>query len=330
MGVKAVGLISGGMDSSLAVQLVKDQGIEVYAVYFVMPWGLGNLERCRGLAQQLGVHFHSIYLGNDYLEMLKKPQYGYGSAFNPCIDCHRFMVAKAAEYMKEVGADFVFTGEVMGQRPMSQVKRCLPLIDKDTDIEGRLVRPLSAKLLEETIPEREGLIDRSRLLGLSGRSRKEQFDLVKKFGITGFSPPAGGCLLTEKPFGNRFKDFLDGICRDAKETKALCFGRYFRVNETCAAVIGRDEAENAALESCAVRGDYVVELTEVGAPLALVKGSNIPEEVLKTCAGIIQYFSKAKEGVPQAACCRGFAGEEPIMIKAHKVSKAEIDVMWKQ
>jgi len=204
------------------------------------------------------------------------------------------------------------------------------LIDKDTAIEGRLVRPLSAKLLEETIPEREGLIDRSRLLGLSGRSRKEQFDLAKKFAITGFSPPAGGCLLTEKPFGNRFKDFLDGICRNAQETKALCFGRYFRVNRTCAVVIGRDEAENTALESCAASGDHVVELTEIGAPLALVKGSDISEDVLKTCAGIIQHFSKAREGAPEAACCRSFDGRDPAMIKARKVSKAEIDRMWKQ
>ncbi|HRZ40964.1 MAG TPA: tRNA 4-thiouridine(8) synthase ThiI, partial [Candidatus Omnitrophota bacterium] len=258
------------------------------------------------------------------------PQYGYGGAFNPCIDCHRFMVRRAAEYMKEVGADFVFTGEVVGQRPMSQLKRCLPLIDKDTEIEGRLLRPLSAKLLDETIPEREGMVDRSRLLGLSGRSRKSQFDLAQKYGITGFSPPAGGCLLTEKPFGNRFKDFLDGICRDAKETSALCFGRYFRVDRKCAVIIGRDQEENASLEACAVRGDCIVELINVGAPLALVKGAEISEDVLQISAGISQYFSKAKGAPAEVASCR-FIGEERRMnTTARKLSERDISAMWKQ
>ncbi len=329
MSVKAVGLISGGMDSILAVKLVQDQRIEVYAVYFVMPWGQGNLTRCQGLAAQLGVHFKESYLGNEYLEMLKNPQYGYGSAFNPCIDCHRFMVQRAAEYMKDIGADFVFTGEVMGQRPMSQVKRCLPLIDKGTEIEGKLVRPLSARLLDETIPEREGLIDRSKLLGLSGRSRKAQFDLAKQFGITGFSAPAGGCLLTEKPFGNRLKDFLSGICRDAKETNALCFGRYFRINEQCAVMIGRDEQENLALEACGFEGDYVIELPEIAAPLALVKGSGISEDVLQISAGIIQYFSKARHAVLETAHCRAVGGEST-QVTARKLSEKDIQAMWRQ
>lgn len=297
--MKAVGLFSGGLDSVLSAKLMKDLGFEVYSLYFRQPWQEKDPERIRKIAEGIEVNFHIIDLGQDYLDMLVSPRYGYGKAFNPCVDCHQFMVRKAGEFMQEIGASFVFTGEVVGQRPMSQRRQCLPLVEKGTGLEGYLLRPMSAKLLDETIPEQKGWVDRNKLLEISGRSRKEQLKLAKKWGVEGFLPTGGGCLITEIPFGARMKDFLSWPYRDPKETAVLKWGRYFRLNDDFIAIVGRSRQENELLMEHAHEDDHFVELADVSGPLLLLKGPQPNEYIFSLAGGMVQRYSKLRDSGPE-------------------------------
>ncbi|MBN1869385.1 MAG: tRNA 4-thiouridine(8) synthase ThiI [Candidatus Omnitrophica bacterium] len=298
--VKAVGLLSGGLDSILAAKIVKDLGVKVYGVLFRMPWGYGSNTALNKLARQIGIRLMTIQLDDHYLTMVKDPKYGYGTAINPCIDCHTYMIAIAAKYMREISADFLFTGEVLGQRPMSQNRQSLKRVEKRSGLEGRLLRPLSAKLLEPTIPENEGLIDRNKLLGLSGRSRKAQIQLAEDLHITKYPQPAGGCLLTDKNFSNRLKDFFDQGYQDYKETIVLQWGRHFRINDDFKAIVGRDDQENNLLIQHAFPNDHIMIIAEEEktGPAALLKGKGPSEEVLSIAAGLIQRFSRYNESDP--------------------------------
>ncbi|NSW76717.1 MAG: tRNA 4-thiouridine(8) synthase ThiI, partial [Candidatus Atribacteria bacterium] len=203
--MRAIGLISGGLDSALAVSIVKRQGIEVIALRFLSPfWGRGKW--IKQLIEELGVEYQEVEVDESYLGMIENPRYGYGKNMNPCIDCKIWMLRRAKDLMKEWGASFVFTGEVVGQRPKSQMKNTLRLIEKQSGLEGLLLRPLSAKLLPETVPEKEGWVKREELLDLSGRGRERQLKLAEEWGIRSFPPPAGGCLLTEPNFSRRLRD----------------------------------------------------------------------------------------------------------------------------
>ncbi|MEI8012166.1 MAG: hypothetical protein WCI27_06770, partial [Candidatus Omnitrophota bacterium] len=226
--------------------------------------------------------------------ILQQPKYGFGSAHNPCIDCHIYMVKKAAAYMKEIGADFVFTGEVLGQRPMSQRRQCLEWVELDGAVEGRLLRPLCAKLLPPTIPEQEGLVDRGKLMGISGRSRKPQYRLVKELGLEGFSAPGGGCLLTEKVFGARLKDILGHGCPDIASTAVLVLGRYLRLDAQTFVLVGRDAHENEELIRRAMPSDMILRSFVFPGPAALVRGKNVSEEQLALAAGLVQFHSKSR------------------------------------
>lgn len=292
---KAVGLISGGLDSLLAAKIILEQGIDVYGVHFLMPWNASETSRAEQAAKQIGIPLKNIQLDNDYLEMIQKPRYGYGSAFNPCIDCHGYMIMLAKKYMNEIGADFIFTGEVLGQRPMSQVKQSLALVERISKTEGILVRPLSAALLKPTHPEINGLIDRNRLLKISGRSRSLQIKLAHQFHITNFPNSAGGCLLTDKNFGRRMKDFLTHDYQGYKETIVLQWGRHFRLHEKHKAILGRDETENEALKSFCSPQDFILELPDKKGPTLILTGSHPQQEILKISAGLIQHFSKNKQ-----------------------------------
>ncbi|MFP4473323.1 MAG: tRNA 4-thiouridine(8) synthase ThiI [Candidatus Omnitrophota bacterium] len=327
--IKAVALFSGGLDSSLAIKLVKDQGIDVYGLHCVMPWGEGNLKRCERAAEKLGIVFHPVYLGNEYFDMLKNPRHGYGRAINPCIDCHRYMVIQAGRYMAEIGAKFLFSGEVIGQRPMSQRKAALPLIERDTGLEGLLLRPLSAQRLPETIPERQGLIDRTRLLDISGRSRKKQFALAEEWGITDFANPAGGCLLTEKHFAGRMRDFLSFPYHDARESAVLCYGRYLRLDHDHILIVGRNQTDNQALREQAYADDWLLKLKGVPGPTALLKGLGSPdEELLARAAGAVQWFSKCRGREPMlVSYTRRDDPADPDVIQAAPATEEEIEGM---
>ena len=298
--VKAVGLMSGGLDSALAVKVLLNIGVAVTGVTFLMPWADREASQVSALAKELEIPLKIFALEDDYLAMLRQPRYGYGAAFNPCMDCHLFMMKKAAQYMRDTGAEFVFTGEVMGQRPMSQRRDCLQTLEKAAGLEGRLLRPLSARLLTPTVPEQEGRVDRSRLLNISGRSRTEQFALAKQWGLTAFSPPGGGCLLTEGPFGNKMKDFLQFGFQDYRDTAILRWGRYFRLSPGFVAVLGRDESENARILKAGQPDDLAMTLSgDKPGPLLILKGEEPSCGVLSAAAGLVQRYSKYKNDAPQ-------------------------------
>ncbi|MEI6438216.1 MAG: tRNA 4-thiouridine(8) synthase ThiI [Candidatus Omnitrophota bacterium] len=327
---KAVGLLSGGLDSALAAKLLLDQGIEVHAVNISMPWGCGRPSRVIKLAEQLGMPFKSIPLGNDYLAVLKDPQYGFGVAHNPCVDCHIYMLRKAAEYMKEIGASFVFTGEVIGQRPMSQRRKCLDWVEEGSGIPGRVLRPLSAKLLPLTIPETEGIVDREKLMDLVGRNRRRQLDLAKELGLAGFSTPGGGCLLTEKVFGNRVKDVLARGCDAIHEMAILGMGRYFSLGDDAFILLGRDAQENEFLLEYALESDIIFRTYEFPSPTVVLRSKLVTERQLTLAAGLMQYFSKCAKSAPKLIPSWQKSSPETVrQILAVLPSEEELKVIWK-
>jgi tRNA U34 2-thiouridine synthase MnmA/TrmU len=296
--VKAVGMISGGLDSTLAAKIMKDLGVDVYGVYFAMPWGCCDKTKAIEAALKLKIKFIVLQLDERYLEMIQKPKYGYGSALNPCVDCRIHMFSRAAQYMDQIGAKFVFTGEVMGQRQMSQLKKSLKWVEEGSGLKGRLLRPLCAQLLEPTIPEITGLVDRSKLLNITGRSRHVQLKIAKDNNITEFTAIGGGCLLTDPNFARRMKDTLDHGYKNFRETVALKWGRHFRINEKFKIVVGRDEEESISLTRYAHPTDHVMHLPSNDGPVALIKGETPDENIFSLAAGLIQRFSKYRDQPP--------------------------------
>lgn len=250
---RGLSLISGGLDSQLAVKVLEDAGAEMEGVCFATPFF--SPDAARKAASALGIKLHVIDFTDDEIALVENPPHGFGGAMNPCIDCHATMIRRAGELMEKLGFDFVATGEVMGQRPMSQNKQSLGVVEKSSGLKGRLVRPLSAKLLEPTIPETEGLIDREKLLDISGRRRERQIELAAKYGIVDYPSPAGGCKLTEEGFGRKLKDLRDheGL-RDRRLVELLSVARRFRLPDGAGLILGRDKQENAVLKEAAAGG----------------------------------------------------------------------------
>ncbi len=288
--MKAVGLVSGGLDSSIAVALIRSQGIEVLALNFTSPF-FGRKGFLPRVMEQLGAEFREIPVGEEYLEIVQNPRFGYGKNLNPCIDCKIFMLRKAKAIMEQEGASFVFTGEVVGQRPKSQMRNTLRLIEKESGLLGLLLRPLSAKLLPPTIPEIEGWVRREELLGIAGRGRKEQFALARRFGIEEYANPAGGCLLTDPLFCERLKDLMEHGPLTFEDIELLKLGRHFRFPSGYKLVVGRDERENKALLSFARSGDFLFSPRGGKGPLGLGKGFAHPEDV-DLSARIIAFYTK--------------------------------------
>ncbi len=294
--MKAVSLFSGGLDSMLAVCVIKEQGIEVIAVNFVSPF-FGADPANRAAAEQLGVEYQEIEIGPAYMEILKNPVYGYGKNFNPCIDCHGFMLKTAGMFMKEIGARFLITGEVLGERPMSQNKPALYKVEKLSGYQGLVLRPLSALLLEPTIPETEGWVDRSRLLDISGRSRTRQIQLAEHYQIKEYPTPAGGCLLTQENFSKRLrKIFAVQPYIPAGDLEILKVGRHFYLNENVLLVVGRNHNENERINKIARGGDYLFKVTDRPGPLGLLRVFNYAEEPdLSFAAAIVARYSDSRD-----------------------------------
>lgn len=327
--IKAVGLISGGLDSTLAIKIVKDLGVEVYGVYFSMPWGCCDKTMAIEAAQRIGIKFIVLQLDERYLEIVKKPKHGYGTAMNPCVDCRIHMFTRAAHYMNHIGADFVFTGEVLGQRPMSQMRHSMKKIEKGTGLEGRLLRPLCAQLFEPTIPEQEGLIDREKLLNISGRSRRPQIRLANDYHITEFNQPAGGCLLTDRKFANRMRDTLNHGYRNFRETIALQWGRHFRISDDFKVILGRNADENESLLRYAHPDDHVMTFAEKQGPTLLLKGYNPSEQIFAIAAGLIQQYSKYKNEPPQKMKFWAVADRNNIQfVDAEKLDRTYIEKIY--
>ncbi len=294
--MKAISLFSGGLDSQIAVCLIKEQGITVEALNFKSPF-FGADERTAKAAEDLQVKLHTIDFGSEYItKVLKNPVYGYGKNMNPCIDCHGFMFRKAGDLMQEIGASFIVTGEVVGQRPMSQNKSALNAVDKLSGYKGYILRPLSAKILPPTIAENEGWVDREKLEGISGRSRHRQMELAEKFNITDYPSPAGGCLLTESNFSNRLKKMLD-IRPDSSpyEMELLKLGRHFYLNQNLLAV-GRNRVENEKIQAIALDNDLLLKVTDRPGPTGLLRQhENATAEEINLAAAIVARYSDAKE-----------------------------------
>lgn len=297
---KAVGLVSGGLDSTLAAKLMLEQGAEVVGYYLRTPFAGGKEEGdllVERVAESLGIELVVEEAGEEYIEMLKAPRFGRGAAVNPCVDCHIFMLRRGRALMLERAASFCFTGEVLGQRPMSQRRPLLELIEREAGLAGRLLRPLSARLLAPTRPEEEGLVDRARLLDLRGRSRKRQIALAASHGVTGYGSPAGGCLLTDKNFGSRFADALAHGEDTLRDMHLLKVGRHFRLPSGAKAVVGRDEKENEKILEYLDEGAAALEIVGVGSPITLLRPAR--EADWPAAAALTLRYSDAR-GRPEA------------------------------
>jgi tRNA U34 2-thiouridine synthase MnmA/TrmU len=293
---KAISLFSGGLDSILATELVRRQGIEVVALNIKTPFGIPKKDgktEAQAAAEQLGVPLVVIQADTEYIQMLRHPKHGYGKNLNPCVDCKIFILKKAKQYAKQIGADFLFTGEVLGERPMSQHGPALKTIEAEAGLKGKLLRPLSAKCLAETQPERKGLIDRNQLLAISGRSRKPQFELARQYGITTYPSPAGGCLLTCEEYTKKLRDLFAHKRRVTTADVALLrVGRHFRVGEN-KIIVGRNEAENKFLAANKARGDFAFELPDVVGPVSLLQGPKTKAGI-QVAAELTAFYSDAK------------------------------------
>ncbi len=297
---KAVALLSGGLDSTLAVRIMLEQGIDIEAIAIKTPFcdfdcGRGCGQRVKEVADELGVKLKTVYFGEEYLRMLKNPKYGYGSCMNPCIDCRGMMYNAAKEHMKKTNADFVITGEVLFQRPMSQNNRALHIIEKETGMERKVLRPLSAKHLPPTDAEEMGLIKRENMGDIKGRSRKGQLTLAKHFGISEPPNAAGGCLLTDPSFSKRVKDILDH-CDDIptlNDIELLKVGRHFRIRHDAKLVVGRNKDENEVIEALVADGDVIMEVKDYVGPTCILRCKNYDDSLIIKCAAIAARYSDA-------------------------------------
>jgi tRNA-uridine 2-sulfurtransferase len=297
---KAVALLSGGLDSSLAVRMMLQQGIDIEAVAIKTPFcdfdcGKGCGHRVKEVADELGIKLKTVYFGEEYLRMLKNPKHGYGSGMNPCIDCRGMMYNAAKEHMKKTSADFVITGEVLFQRPMSQNNRALHIIEKETGMERKVLRPLSAKHLPSTDAEKTGLIKRENMGDIKGRSRREQLALAKHFGISEPPNAAGGCLLTDPSFSKRVKDIMDHSedIPTLNDIELLKVGRHFRISVDAKFVVGRNKDENEVIKALATDCDIIIEVKDYVGPTCILRCKNYNNSLLLKCAAIAARYSDA-------------------------------------
>lgn len=298
--IKAVALLSGGLDSRLAVKLVLEQGVEVIALNFITCFCTCTPKSsCRSEAKkavdEFGIELEIINQTDELLKAVKNPKHGYGRGLNPCIDCRIAMFKKAAEVMQEEKANFVVTGEVLGERPMSQRLDAIRIIEKESGLKGKILRPLSAKLFEPTDAEKQGLIDRDKLLAITGRSRKPQIELAEKFGINDYPCPAGGCLLTDRTFAQRLRSLLKISPEPTnKELNLLKVGRHFIVDKHLIA-IGRNETENKRISSLKEEEDILLTCQGFEGPTAIIKGNGSSSELLSKAAALTARYSQGRQ-----------------------------------
>lgn len=296
---KALALISGGLDSTLAAALVKEQGVAVHGLTFVSLFNAAKAPDGRSLAsrfsaRQIGIPLTIVGWSKQLLDLVKRPAFGHGANMNPCIDCRLAVLTMARERMEALGCDFVVTGEVLGERPMSQRRQPMDLVRKRSGLDGLLLRPLSAKLLDPTIPEERGWVDRDRLLDIRGRSRKPQMKLAERLGITEYPSPAGGCLLTDPAFSARMRDvFEHSPDADVNDAHLLKVGRHFRLSPQAKLVVGRNQRENQVIASYARRGDVLLEASDFVGPTSLLRGLASPQAV-KLSARITAAYGKGR------------------------------------
>ena len=298
---KVVALLSGGLDSQLAVRMMQEQGFDVSAVAIKTPFcdfdcGRGCGFEIRERADDLNVNLKTVYLGDEYIEMLKHPKHGMGAGFNPCVDCRTMMFNAAKKHMEEIGAEFIISGEVLGQRPMSQHAPALRTIEKDSGLEGKILRPLSGGLLPETDAEKEGLIKRENLGMIKGRTRRGQLDMAKKYGIENPPNAGGGCLLTDPAFGLRAKDLFEHTeTPTINDIDLLKIGRHFRLDNKTKLVVGRNKDENEMIKSIALSGDVLLEARDYMGPVSILRGENADKHFEFAASVTLRYSDAPKE-----------------------------------
>lgn len=294
--VDGVVMLSGGLDSVMTAHLLKSIGLNIVALHFVLPFYSGlalDHKQIRKFAAQLDIPLDVREEGAEFMEMVKTPEFGFGKNANPCLDCRIHRLLKAKKIMEEYGASFVATGEVIGQRPKSQRLECLHIIERRSGLEGRLLRPLSAQLLPETIPEKEGLVDRTKLLAITGRGRKPQLEYARMHGLK-HTPPAGGCLLTNVASSQRYLTLAEK-CPDFayEDFMMVAYGRHFLLSDTCRLVVARDDRENGIIEKIVSADDVQLEPADITGPLGVLRG-DITDEHITTAASFIARYSRAR------------------------------------
>lgn len=283
---KAVILLSDGLDSLLALHLMAKQGIELTGLHFSMLFfasdktGIGYISNASSACQQFGIPLKIIDMTEDYLPIIKKPKHGYGSGMNPCVDCRILMFMKAKKFMEEIGASFIITGEVLSQRPMSQMRHTLDLIERESGLVGKLLRPLSAQHFPPTDAEKQGLINREQMLDFYGRSRKPQIALAEQLGLTEYPCAAGGCLLTDKNFAARLRDLFNHNIDNINDIKLLRIGRHFRLSPEIKLIVGRNEVDNDQIDRLSQPSDTHFEVLNTGSPVCLFRLYNEPKSGL--------------------------------------------------
>ena len=331
--IRAVGLLSGGLDSTLAAKLILEQKIEVRAINFTSPFCTCTPKKsgCAAVitaVKQLGdIPLKRVQLGDEYLKIVQNPKHGYGSGLNPCLDCRILKIQKAGKYMREIGASFLFTGEVLGQRPMSQHKRALDLIDRESGFQDYILRPLSAKHFKPTIPERNGYVDRSKLLGISGRSRKRQISLAADKAIKDYPCPAGGCLLTDNHFSERMRDYLRFTERPSmKDISLLKIGRHFRLTNGDKVVVGHDESECERLSRICHEEDHLLVPINFSGPTVILQGNSFETAVDK----MLEYTNRSLPKTPNIEHLHGKNRRIVSLSGSGARSHAEIDTHYDQ
>lgn len=325
---RAVALYSGGLDSTLAILAVMRQGIEVKAVTFLNHFGcdISDKSSCSkdpfSAALKFGFEVKLSHLSEKFIDIVKNPKFGHGKNMNPCMDCRILMLKEAKEFMLMTGSEFIITGEVIGQRPMSQRRDALNIIDREAGLRGYVLRPLSAKLMKPTIAEEQNIVDRGMLFGFSGRSRKPQMALANEYSLTDYPSPAGGCLLTEPNYSFRLRELLDHDSSPSlTDFRLLRIGRHFRLKQGCKIIVGRDMAENDAILSLPVDKAVYLRVHGYGSPIALIAGVTA-EEDLQTAASLCARYSDAK-GLTKVDVTVSNAGSEYTV----RVSPADDDMV---
>lgn len=324
--IKAVAMLSGGLDSILAVKIMLERGIDVYSISFITPLSVSPKKGCklaaRKVSEELGIPLKVKFLGKDYIELLKKPHYGYGKNMNPCIDCRISMLKQAKKYMEEIGAEFIITGEVLGERPMTQNKKAIKLIEKESGLEQRILRPLSANFFEPTIIEQKGGVKKEDLFAIEGRSRKTQINLAEKFGISDYPTPAGGCLLTDSNFAKRIRDAFEHNEDALKEITLLKYGRHFRLPSGAKVIVGRDEKENRIIFAFKDTSSICLEADDVPGPITLLHRSKGKMDI-ENAASICLRYSDSEQGKGKVTYWKEEGKKAFILVK--KIEKKELE-----
>jgi len=322
---KALCLFSGGLDSILAVKIIENLGVEVIAVFFETPFF--KADKAIVSAEKNNISLKIIDLSDEHMEMLLKPQYGYGKYLNPCIDCHGLMFKKAASLLQELNADFLISGEVLSQRPMSQRKDSLNSVSRLSGMKDLIVRPLSQKLLPPTLPVREGWINQEDLLDIEGRSRKRQVTLAKELGVNYYPSAGGGCLLTNKVFSVRLMDLLEHNQFNKRNIDLLYYGRHFRLNDQFKFVIGRDQNENLSIRNLAENENMII-CKNIPGPWGLLTGNSQPDSKTIEFAASILLLYVNKLDVERAAVIYGINDDLVNEMDATKINRGNLKEFW--